>query len=454
MTFKKGIPEVPSIVEAGLIADILDEAGLFEDAELMDQFIKSASLYKDDLIKQAGLWSAIWNRLGGLTKRLFFKEYRQLYSKAKEAQEKLQERIDKIEDDFKQAKKLFNNYDLVGWREAVLAMPVDADDVMADFEDAFGRLVAFTFKLQEKENIPEKEFDVSKITPPGKKVKEEKAPEKKEEKVPEKKEEKVEPEKKLNLDTRFFKEKGWGWSDPMNRSIATNKLTNEIAISRDRYEKMKRVHIVDASTDPNKDYVALAKHDKGFPKGLKEAMGNFIWNVVGADNDWVYLSKVEEEVPEEIAPQEKVEEFAGEPKLQKLPTSLEEAREMEQAKPLEEKPEEVSKEEVKKVQKEKAVEDVKDKKLFDKMMEKEKGKIWISHREGQFKNRFRLIDPKDLIPGKMTVVEDPKLKEALFNALFVENYKSKRRKQVFRVPSQTSDDMVSRADLVNKILFK
>lgn len=444
MTFKKDIPDVPSIVEAAFIASILDEVGFYDDASIMDEFIKQASQCTNDITKQAGLWSAIWNRLGGLTKRLFFKEYRQLYAKAKEAHEKITERFEEAEDNFKKAKKQIKNYDLVGWRETVLSLPVYTKDLMADYEMAFGRLIAFTYKLQEKENIPAGEFDLSNITPPGEGGeggKAEKPTETKEtEKAPDKK-------KELDINTRFFKEKGWAWSDPTTKSIAKNSLTNEIAIDKEKFNKMKRVHIVDASADPNKDYVKLAKHDKGFPKGLKEAMGKDVWQVISVDSDWVYLSRVEEEV-KEITPQEEVKEEIGTPSLPHIDIGPGGKPEIvEPKKPATE----VSKVEIEEAEKEHPlIKTEEEKKLYNKMMEKIKDMVWVSYRHGSGKGRFRLVNPNEVSPGQ-TLVSDHNLVSKLNDALFLQNYKGKRRVKVFRTPE--ADD-ITKAQLINKILFK
>lgn len=442
MAFIKDIPDVPSIVEAAFIASILDEVGFYDDASLMDEFVKQASQYKSDLVKQAGLWSAIWNRLGGLTKRLFFKEYRQLYAKAKEAHEKITERFQTAEDNFKQAKKQIKNYDLVGWRETVLSLPVYTKDLMADYEMAFGRLIAFTYKLQEKENIPAGEFDISKITPPGEGGEGKKSPE------INKPSESGEEKRDLNLNTKFFKEKGWSWSDPLTKSIAKNNLTDEIAIDKYKFNKMKRVHIVDASADPSKDYVKLSKHDRGFPKGLKEAMGNSIWRITSVDSDWVYLAKVEEEI-KEITPQEEVKEEPGTPTLQHIDLGPSGKPEMIEPK----RPEgEVTKTEVEEAAKEHPIiTNEEEKSLYNKMMEKNKDKVWISYRHGSGKDRFRLINPDELSPGQ-TLVNDQNLVSKLYDALFLQNYKGKRRVKVFRIPNEAND--VTKAQLVNKILFK
>lgn len=429
MTVKQGIPETPSIIEAIFIAGFLDEAGLYEDASLMDEFVKQASQYKDDFIKQAGLWSAIWNRLGGLTKRLFFKEYRQLYSSAKEAHKLIEERFNKAEAQFKQAKKQIKNYDLVGWRETVLNLPVYTKDLMADYEMAFGRLVAFTFKLQEKGNIPAGEFDISKITPPGEGgegTKPEEAG-------------KAEPEKSGPV---IPIPEEWHRVDPKYNSII-QKDENNIGIRQDYYNKWKQRHFHEAQ-----GLVKLIDHKRAYPQMLKEKLGKNTWKVLSAPGDnWVHLQKVEPEV-KEVTPQEEVKEDKfpappGLPHIDKGPGG--ELKVVEPAKPAGE----VSEEELKAV-KEPVIRTEEDKKLYAKMMEKEKDKVWVSYRRGKGKDKFRLIDPKNVERGQ-TPVTDRALVTKLFDDRFLKKYKEKRRVEVYR---GKADDGISKAELINTILFK
>lgn len=430
MIYKTDVPEMPSIKEAVFIANILDEAGLYDDASLMDEFIKIASQEKE-IEKFAGLWSGIWNRIGGLTKRLFFKEYRQLYSKAKEAHEKVAERMDEIEKHYKEAKKLIKNYDLVSWRETVLAMPIKTDDLMTDFEAAFGNLVAFTFKLQDKEKIPGKEFNISNITPPGK------SPEKKE--LGKEVGKETEVKKELSKDTRVFKERGWSWADPTIKSIAKNDLTSEIAIEKGKYDDYYRKHIVDTSTDPDKNYVKLSSHSKGYPKGLKEALGENTWQLTSSDTDWVYLLKVEPK-EEQISPMKPVGEDFPQPK--RVPYDLDKLkRDYETYERTGKKPkEEVEREKAEKVELEKQKtmeepEEMEEENEYEKMVEKNKGKVWASYRLGSGSGRFVLINPNQLKPG-MSLVEEPELIDKLNKKLFEESYKGKRRQKVFTLPSE------------------
>jgi hypothetical protein len=314
MTEKKDQIETPSIKEAIVIADILDEAGYYEDAALIDEFIEKAAQQDGNLIKQAGIFSGIWNRLSGMAKRLFFKEYRQMYKMAKEAHKAIGQRMDEARKLYKEANHDFKNYELVAWREKVLQLPVYTKDLMVDYERAFGRLIAFTYKLQDKGQVSRSkkpgEVDVGDITPPGEGGEGAKPPG--EPSVPTPPSgapptEETTSKKKLDPDTRFMKEKGWQ-RDPLIPSIASNPLSGEIAIDRERFTKYLKTHVVDASTDPDEDLFKLGPHKRQMPKGLREAMGDGVWQKTSMDVDWIYLSPVggkEEAVPpDEETPEE------------------------------------------------------------------------------------------------------------------------------------------------------
>lgn len=486
MSFNNKSLQTPSIQEAIFIANLLDKSGQFKDASLLDEFVKQ-SVYNNDMVKQAGLWSGIWNRLSGVTKRVFFKEYRELYKRAKEAHKLISDRYKNLDEQFTLATSQIKNYNLTEWRETVLKMPLKTNDLMSDYEKAFGALVAFTFNLQDKGDLDiseEEEFDISKITPPGQK------PETKEDKeVME-----TSPKKEFSKDTDFFKEKGWKWIDPAIKSIGVNIDLNKVSINKEKFDKMKKVHIVDVVNPENKDLVRLNEHERLLPKGLKEALGNSIWEIIGNDVDWVYLKKVKGE-ERQITPQESVVDIPDPslPSQLKLPfdkdvgtTELKKeepgqkqveikkqevgATPVEQPK-VETKPEvkpdvaqdkpkiepenkpalqtEMGASELQNVVEERKSGPIfnRDEELYKKMLDKNKGKMWISYSIGKGVGKFRLIDAKELKKGQTPVV-DSKLIDKLNDAYFLENYSRGRRVEVIR------EDEVSRAKLVNQFLFK
>jgi hypothetical protein len=301
------VPEVPSLKEAALIATIFDEAGYYEDAALLDDFIKTAS-QEDDLTKKAGLWSGIWNRLGGWAKKIFFKEYRELYRVAKEANEKITERISEVESLWKEARSDFKNYELVSWREKVLRMPVYTKDIMVDYEEAFGRLVAFTYKLQEKEKVKEKS-DIEKITPPGE------GGEGKPFGTPEEK--KLKPGETKELGDPWFHSTGVS-------SIMENDQSGDIAINQERFERSRKWGQL-RYVDKSKGLIRINPEAKTkMAKGLKDALGNDVWQIKEVSDGWVFLTK--EKISEEIEDVESPDtSMPGEPKL---PVSLEKPEEL------------------------------------------------------------------------------------------------------------------------------
>lgn len=304
MSYKKGIPEMPSLNEAAVIATIFDEAGHYEDAALMDEFIKSASQHSD-LEKRAGLWSGIWNRLGGWAKRIFFKEYRELYKKAKEADERIGERIAEVEELWKEARRDFKNYELVAWREKILRLPVYTKDLMVEYEKAFGRLVAFTYKLKEKEEGKgESEGGIGSMTPPGE------GGEGKPWGTPEEK--KSEPGKPVELDDPWYHSTGVA-------SIMENGQTGELAIEQERFNRSRKWGQI-VYVDKDKGLIKYNPRYKGkAAKGLKEALGDDVWQLHTAPaGGWVYLMKkeLEEEGEGEVVPETPETPSApGEPSL-------------------------------------------------------------------------------------------------------------------------------------------
>lgn len=486
MTGKKDRIEAPTIKEAIIIADIFDEAGFYDDASLMDEFIEKAAQHEYDLIKQAGIFSGIWNRLSGLARRLFFKEYRQMYNMAKEAHKAIGERMDESRRLYKEATSDFKNYELVAWREKVLQLPVYTKDLMVDYEKAFGRLIAFTYKLQDQGQIGRSkkpgEVDIGEITPPGEggegvtTAPEPGAPEGETEVS----------KKKLSPETRFMKEKGWS-RDPLIPSIATNTLSNEIAIDRDRFDKYLRSHIVDASKDPEQDWFKLGPHKRMMPKGLKEAMGDRIWQRTGVDADWVYLSPVEKEekviVPPEKLPEEPTlpkPEIAGteeneareiaqqlvnldliapeafETAIENLKESDEETRQKYKRKIEQVKEEMPEKEEapspepaVSKEEKEVAERAPLTKEDLDKVQmlkDAYKDKVWAVYTTIKGKQRAKLVNIDDLGPQLRQV--PPEMEDTLFEALYLKRYKDGKPK------IRTVDyPEISKAELVNTFLF-
>jgi len=260
------------------------ENGYYEDANLLDEFVEQCSENKNDLVKNAGLWSGIWNRLSGWAKRVFFKEYRELYKIAKEANEKITERVEEAQKLWKEAQKDFNNYELVLWREKILSQPIFTKDLMVNYEKAFGNLVAFTYKLREAPNAT-KEKGILEMTPPGEGG-EGKVEPPKEEEIPEKKELK-------ELDDPWFYSSGV-------KSIMENGQTGEVAIEQERLKRsMKWGQVIYVNGE--KDLIKYNDKYKGkATRGLKEALGDDVWQISTAPSGgWVFLMRYEKGIDEE-----------------------------------------------------------------------------------------------------------------------------------------------------------
>ena len=322
MSYKKEIPEMPSFKEAAVIATIFDETGHFEDAAVMDEFIKSAS-QQSDLEKQAGLWSGIWNRLGGWAKKVFFKEYKELHKTAKEANEKISERIEEVESLWKEATSDFKNYELVAWREKVLRLPVYTKDLMVDYEKAFGRLVAFTYKLQDKENKKED----NEMTPPGEggEGKPWGGPE-------EKKEMDGKPEE---LEDPWYHPTGVS-------SIMEDGQSGELAMDQKRFNRSRKWGQI-VYVDKDKGLVRFNPKYKGKPaKGLKEVLGDDVWQIQRSSGGWIYLAKKEsgdkEDSEIEFLDSKSTPDVPGDPSL---PASVKNPGDL-----LKENPEDISEEDI------------------------------------------------------------------------------------------------------------
>ena len=111
---KNNIPFAPSIAEAVLMADAFDGIGAYEDAELMDEYIEKIAK-AHDLQKFAGIWENIWSRTKGRAKRIFIKEFREAHNAAKGVQEELKERIETINQKYKEVSHLLKTYNLGDW---------------------------------------------------------------------------------------------------------------------------------------------------------------------------------------------------------------------------------------------------------------------------------------------------------------------------------------------------
>ena len=115
-------PKIPSLEEIIRVANLLDELGESKDVEILDEYIGKFANSTSDIIKYAGFWGGVWNRISGRVKRMFIDEWRDLYSVVKESQESLDKMMEVTKQEYDKARSYFKNYKLKEWREEVSSM--------------------------------------------------------------------------------------------------------------------------------------------------------------------------------------------------------------------------------------------------------------------------------------------------------------------------------------------
>jgi hypothetical protein len=150
-------PTRDALVKLAHAAQILDEAGLYKDADLVDEFVKQA-MAEPDMEKVAGMWANFVSRLGGWARQLLFREYRDLYRRAKAAQDELQretqaylEQAKGWVQDAKGLKKTLKRHNMQEWRqqtgELLNAMRVDPAGVLGPYDEQYGQMIARVLKI-------------------------------------------------------------------------------------------------------------------------------------------------------------------------------------------------------------------------------------------------------------------------------------------------------------------
>lgn len=150
-------------------AQILDQAGLYKDANLVDQFLKHAAA-ESDMMKVAGMWASFVSRLGGWARQLLFREYRALYQRAKEAQQALAQEIAEhralVENWATKEKELrgaLKRHNLQEWRGDMAGllseMRISPERVIQPYDEQHGNMMAQVLKIAPQElpqrNVPE-----------------------------------------------------------------------------------------------------------------------------------------------------------------------------------------------------------------------------------------------------------------------------------------------------------
>lgn len=235
-----------SVAEAAIMADILDKQGDYSTASLLDEYIEADG----DIKKQAGLWDRVKGRL----KRTFVEEYKELWKRAKEAQEALGKQLEDDQERFDELSKLLKNYRLNEWRYGVHRMNIDTKNIMDEFDKSYGRYLQFVVGVREQTPSAGGETDVSKSES-----------ERLEEIM--KKPESIE-------------------------GIYASKLPDgRIRMRRDYFTKALKHHL-----QQNENKVQLVEHIGSKPdKRLQELFGNKTWNIDVLDQkgNYVLLSPIE-----------------------------------------------------------------------------------------------------------------------------------------------------------------
>jgi hypothetical protein len=282
--------DILSVKEATLFADLFDEIGEHSNANLMDDYIRKFALTEGDLIKQAGLFKNLLRKLVGFGKRVFFKVYRELYAKAKEAQKLLDDRIDEINETYDNIKKDLRYHDLEGWRGGIYALKLeDSKDIIGDFDIAYGKLVQYLGLTGETKDKSKKkdESQIGKLPdlskPEGEETEE---PGTEEPGTEEPGTEEPGAEKATSWE-RMTPGAQEGWTE-LAKSVAFNPSSGGIRFDKKYFDYLLGKHL---STDGagNVKYWSSYKEQKQ-PMGgkLKDMMGEDAWDMK-QDKNYVYL---------------------------------------------------------------------------------------------------------------------------------------------------------------------
>jgi len=394
---KNKIPRVPTIIEATTMADILDGIGIHEDANLIDQFISESSKYSNDFVKQAGLWSWVWNKLSGNVKKLFFKEFRELHKEAKKLQELADKELDKKIKENKQAQKDLSQYQLVSWWNRTESNNVLSENQMSNFRTAYGKLMAYVLDLKDKKEKGEDLPEDANETEIGK--------------VPE-----LEKKDKITDDELFKSELDQEWEELNKRNPNTfqENPNGDIRISKELISKWKS-HFRILNRDGNKILMPTNKGGK-LPVLVKTHMGaGSAWEILDENDDrFVYLRNIGEEKKEE--PQEKDTLETPEGKF-KTPVAPEKVEPVSEEDIISEEPEEISVSEEDIVSEKPAKKQVSEEtiapEVYEKILEEEtleapqkqapSDLIWVQNKED---GNYEIINKMKFDPSKQTLVTD------------------------------------------------
>ena len=155
----KGL-QTPTAREVLAAADLFDQMGDFESAALLDEYLEQTAEYDGDIIKLAGFWANVWKRMKGKAKMWFYNEYKELFQAAKEAQEKLQERMKEAKIAVKELKSNINNHELQDWRLKLGQLKfLNTSDITQKFDGIYGRFLNYILKFKDQQEESEKSLE-------------------------------------------------------------------------------------------------------------------------------------------------------------------------------------------------------------------------------------------------------------------------------------------------------
>ena len=306
---KNNIPFVPSVAEAISMADVLDGIGAYEDAELIDEYIEKVT-EAGDLHKQAGIWENVWERTKGRTKRIFMKEFREAHDAAKEVQSELEERVQTVNQKYKDISQSFKTYNLADWYEKLKSFKEIGGDTLlseSDFQSDYSRFMKKILKVKEDEGeeAPEEEGK------PG---------------------EKKEVEKVFGPGEGTLEEIG-EWNvlhDKQRAGVQQHFEDGRVRIRLNLWNRWARskqfIRVIDPEGDGRTVVKVNVKARGRLPENLQAAMEDDMWRIIPTDakDGYLYLERVatgqskgETDKTPEVGPADKA--FEKEPKLPVAP---------------------------------------------------------------------------------------------------------------------------------------
>jgi len=145
------------LAKIAAMAQMLDDAGLYDDAAIMDGLLEAVA--DRGLIKEAGLWRNILSRLSGWARKALFSEYRTMYGAAKKAQEAINARIEELQSANDELEEMLSQHELSEWRgkatPLITSLGKTEADILSDYDEQRAKMTAQLLKLTPKKE-PEK----------------------------------------------------------------------------------------------------------------------------------------------------------------------------------------------------------------------------------------------------------------------------------------------------------